>query len=352
MASVRGIFANLAPIRVGGTADYGSEFTRALGWCQSATICTGYVAAESLVELRQLVETFTNVKSFNLIVGMAKFDGLTRQQIDALESIHTVLSNKKIGSVYIATAIPVHAKVSLFSDQSKQKTILGSSNLGSLTRATRQYEVDVCIEEDDVLMDQIESFLQLAILGSKPLQESRENIKVVPSGPHPLDNLNGVQKVPSSKIPKAVGYKFEIPVGVHAKSGLNVFFGKGRKSLDGRMLPRPWYEVELIVPKEVTSAPGYPNREVHDGIFAVITDDGFKFSCKTSGDYSKNFRSYGDLETLGRWIKGKLEQAGVLELGEIATEETLVRYGRSSLSLAQTEVDGVWYLDFARPENV
>ena len=65
-----------------------------------------------------------------------------------------------------------------------------------------------------------------------------------------------------------------------------------------------------------------------------------------SGDYSKNFRSEDDLKTLGRWIKGRLENAGVLRPGERITDETLARYGRSSLKMSKIKDTGAWYLDF------
>ena len=36
----------------------------------------------------------------------------------------------------------------------------------------------------------------------------------------------------------------------------------------------------------------------------------------------KNFRSAHDLKILGRWIKGQMENAGALKLGDKVTEET------------------------------
>ncbi len=44
-------------------------------------------------------------------------------------------------------------------------------------------------------------------------------------------------------------------------------------------------------PKNVTSQEGYPQSKTEDAVFTVITDDGWSFKCKVSGDYSKNFRS-------------------------------------------------------------
>ena len=70
---------------------------------------------------------------------------------------------------------------------------------------------------------------------------------------------------------------------------LMLFFGKGREAKNGLVKPRHWYEVELIVPKNITEQNGYPKAKTDDAIFDVITDDGWSFKCKVSGDYSKNF---------------------------------------------------------------
>lgn len=114
----------------------------------------------------------------------------------------------------------------------------------------------------------------------------------------------------------------------------------------GVIQPRHWYEVELIVPSIVTSLAGYPQKETPGAVFDVITDDGWKFSCKVSGDYSKNFRSEDDLKILGKWIKGRLENAGVLEVGQPVTPETFQQYGRDNFSLTKMGSGNLWYLDF------
>ena len=126
----------------------------------------------------------------------------------------------------------------------------------------------------------------------------------------------------------------------------SAFFGKGRESRNGIVKPRHWYEVELIVPKSVAGQPGYPRSKTPEAEFDVITDDGWKFKCKVSGDYSKNFRSEGDLTILGKWLKGRLENDGVLKVGFPVTAQTLRNYGRSSFSLIKTSLPNIWYLDF------
>lgn len=110
--------------------------------------------------------------------------------------------------------------------------------------------------------------------------------------------------------------------------------------------PRHWYEVELIVPKSITAQNGYPQESTPEAIFDVVTDDGWSFKCKVSGTNSKNLRSEGDLKILGKWLKGRLENAGVLKVGDPVRRETLKQYGRDTFTLTKTIKPGVWYLDF------
>jgi len=141
---------------------------------------------------------------------------------------------------------------------------------------------------------------------------------------------------PSSKIDDAT------------RSNLNTFNGKGRENQQGFVMPRSWYEVELIVPKSVTCQPGYPqsDKSGSGGVIDVVTDDGWSFSCKVSGDSSKNLRSEKDLKILGKWLKGRLENASALKTGELCTQETLDRYGREDFTLAKVKGQDLWYLDF------
>jgi hypothetical protein len=118
--------------------------------------------------------------------------------------------------------------------------------------------------------------------------------------------------------------------------------------VQGYEIPRSWYEVELIVPKQITESSEYPKADSdgEGGVFQVITDDGWSFKCKVSGDFSKNLRSEGDLKILGKWIKGRLENSGALNPGDIVTNKTFEIYGRSYMTLSKIDGDDRWLLDF------
>ena len=98
------------------------------------------------------------------------------------------------------------------------------------------------------------------------------------------------------------------------------------------------------MPKKITISPYYP--KAGDGNVTVYTDDGWKFDCLISGTNSKNFRASGDLQILGKWIKGRLENYGALKVGESVTEGILRKYGRNSFKLIATDDPKIWWLDF------
>ena len=164
-----------------------------------------------------------------------------------------------------------------------------------------------------------------------------------------LEGRNGVERVLSGELQKVrdeqTKLSFSIPLKTELKSNLNAYFGKGRASSATKAIrPRAWYEVEVIVSSEITKQRGYPKA---DAPFTVYTDDGWKFRCKVSGDYSKNFRSEDDLQTLGRWVKGRMEAAGALKVGELVTAPMLQKYGKDRLVLTATRNPDVWFLDFS-----
>jgi hypothetical protein len=172
------------------------------------------------------------------------------------------------------------------------------------------------------------------------LLEGHENVKLCPS-----DEV--VQIVSNT-----TSVEFDIPIKPYEeapRSNVNAYFGEGRKNQRGFVQPRHWYEVELIVPKTITDDPNYPKAgyPLTESIITVYTDDCWKFDCKISGTNSKNFRSCDDLKILGKWIKGRLENAGALEVGNPLTKAVLQSYGRDSIKMKGTNNPNVWYLDFS-----
>lgn len=315
-------------------------------------IAVGYITSDSLAELQKLVELNT-LKSLNLTIGMHYLEHFTKIEYNAALKLNDFLIENNCGEVRLVTPFRYHGKLYSYSnEQGAFAGIIGSNNLSSIVNGgTRVYESAVLVDDKDMACQMYE-FIE------KLVQTSTDNIRYLQINTfrevNPLlEGHEYVKKMKSYDVAEVMsqctGPSFDIPIKpyeVSPQSNLNVFFGKGRESQNGLIKPRHWYEVELIVPKDITGQNGYPKAKTDDAMFDVVTDDGWSFKCKVSGDYSKNFRSEGDLKILGKWLKGRLENAGVLKVGDPVTKETLKQYGRDTFTLTRTAKQGVWYLDF------
>lgn len=317
-----------------------------------AVVAVGYASHDALMYLARLLELHPS-KSLTLCIGLARFEGLTRSQREAAVALDKRLRDCDQGGVVIAHQAPFHGKVSVFHQGGRiTSAILGSSNLGALVpqnSESRSVEVDIRIEEQS-FVQQLGSFVQRLVTElSVSLEAVLDQIQVIPNTNTELNFATDV--IVDDAGEEAEAYRrlsevqFEIPLKDTPKSNLNTFFGAGRN-----LRPRHWYEVELILPKEVRTNPKFPKDD-----FLVRTDDGYLFACKTSGDEGKNLRSRGDLTVLGRWIKGRMEAEGCLRVGDPVTRDSLLAYGRTSLMMSDTgeqrwvgdELLEVWFLDFS-----
>jgi hypothetical protein len=340
--------SNYQPLKTNGKRFSDVFFDLFVNRSTATKIASGYISEESVADLINLYETGYN-KPLNLIAGMHYFEGFSYGQYNALIRLSSILDSKNLGGVFIANVMKYHGKVYSFYESNKYMSIIGSSNLTKIAlakenAAERVYDTDLFIHDDSITVE-IDKFitdLQDKLCANlKNINES--DIKIVEIE-NLFDNYLSVEKISAQNIPNEfTDIAFDIPLKAEEKSNLNCYFGKGRHNFaNGSILPRDWYEIEIIVPSKITASKNYPQNQQ----FWVITDDGYKFECKTSGDYSKNFRSAADLKILGRWVKGRLENRRVLKTGEKVTEKTLTDYKRDSIRLVKTRIPNTWYLDF------
>ena len=343
------LFSNLSPLKTD-FRKYADVFREYLKNSDSMQIASGYISTDSVVDLKNIIEA-NNRPKLNLCVGMHYFEGLSPVQLDSLQQLDCVLRNRRLGSVSMVTTFPFHGKLVSFSRSNTViGSILGSSNLSNIIEGQRQYEAD-CFFADSDESAEINNFIDKLIDAAAQPLGTLEIKPVLPENNLLKDQL-GVTRLRDGQLKdfeaQLDDVEFDIPLkgDVSQRSGLNASFGRGRINKQGFILPRSWYEVELIVPKDITEKFGYPKANSETAQFDVITDDGWRFRCKVSGDYSKNFRSEDDLKILGCWIKGRLENAGVLRPGEKITDTILARYGRKSLRMVKVKDTSLWYLDF------
>lgn len=349
---MRLLTSNFPPVRTSHPS-YSEVFFELLSSADEACVATGYVSEESVADLTSTIVVNGGPK-LTLFVGMHLFDGISQNQYNGLSNLHRVLSERNLGAVAIAHMFPFHGKASVFTKEARIiGALAGSSNLSNIVPGNhRQYEIDHHIEPGIDAQHIHDLLRRLVVDTSIPFNEAEFNI--LHRQPLSLAHIDGVDQVEQSQVDEMkqrVEFSFEIPLKADGapKSNLNTFQGKGRANQQGYVIPRSWYEVELIVPKSITVHPEYPQADASGsrGVFSVVTDDGWTFRCKVSGDFSKNLRSEHDLKILGRWIKGRLENAGALMPGEPVTNAILQRYGRDSLTLSKIVGSDKWLLDFS-----
>ena len=342
------LFSNNPPLKTR-CSEFYQAFIKTLNYADALDIAVGYVSADSLAELKRMVE-MNAIQRLDLIIGMHYIDKFTKPQYNAAMNLHNFLTENHCGAVRLVTPFRFHGKMYLGSKNSQPFAgIIGSNNLSSIVEGgSSVYEASVLINEPHAMQTMMQFIADLKNRATRPISECEitEFNAVNPV----LDGQEGVSRATAKEYAEAyaakTGVSFEIPIKTEEKSNLNAYFGKGREGHNGVVIPRHWYEAELIVPVDITRKPHYPQAQTAEAIFDVITDDGYKFKCKVSGTNSKNFRSEGDLRILGRWLKGRMENDDVLHGGEMVTDRVLTDYGRKTLTFAQTTDPSLWLLDF------
>ena len=315
---------------------------------KNVTIASGYT---SLDVIHEYYENFISIAKSGgvskLLLGMAFYEGLTEKKLKALNKLNTELQkfDHKSG-VYVTNGRRYHGKVYHFQAQTYSQIYVGSSNF-SYSGIKGNIECIIPVIEKDQKIT-LEKFLDDLFSPSYSIKIDQAEI-TIPSKKTVISNKvdrewKALQKfdpktIDTSKLPKFV---FPLArVAEEEKSNLNVYFGKGRLNRKtGIIKPRPWYEIELIANKDLTSQPYYPR-----GDFLAYTDDGLIIPLRTQGDYYKNIRSRKSLQILGIWLKGKLEHSGALRKYEPVTLDTLEEYGNDKLTFYKIE-EGKFYLEF------
>ncbi len=339
------LLSNKHPANFPGIKSSNEIFVDYLRDSDSITMATGYISSDSLIELSKIVE-INHKPKIELMIGMHYFEGFTRSQYEAASSLNQILTSKSLGGIFLSNTRKFHGKMYYFDGQLiSPAIIIGSSNLDScISKNPMNYEADVLITESEDVK-KYNAYLK-SLIGNLSVPFDSVVIDSFIEKNTLLENQYGVEKVDPVLLTEIktnlTGVEFKLPIKTEPKSNLNAFFGKGRVNKKGFVTPRPWYEVELIVSNSITQKSDFPYCKEFD----VITDDGWKFKCKTSGDFSKNLRSNDDLKILGKWLKGRLESANCLKVGEPVTDQVLDNYGRSYINLAKTNVVNLWFLSF------
>ena len=300
-------------------------------------IATGFISNDSIAALKQLIEFREGELKLSLFIGMNYIEGFTETQYKAIKELDCYLTSNNLGRVLLSPKALFHGKMySFMNEEECLASFVGSSNLGSFVGTSQN------LIEADVLFPQtegkkIDDFItRITTTLGKELSVLPPP-KFIPVDSRLLDGYSNVTKLSKAAVESEMnlltGDYVEIPLKTEAKSNLNAYFGRGK--IKGKYSPRGWYEVEIIVGKNLKNRDLLPDK--HNGSFTVITSDGYEFECSRQGDNSKNLRSEKDLKILGRWIKGQMENCGALEIGKPVTDETLTVFGKRNLRLEKTQ---------------
>ena len=326
----------------------------------SIEIAAGYISNASLTELDDMVEQY-GISHITLTIGMYFIEGMPEKSYHAAMKINEKWKEKGIGEIRLVRAFKYHGKLYSFLKGGECfATIIGSANMGVIkpdANNRRQYEI-ASLTEDPEECAEFLAFIE-------KLKEGRcsSNIADIPNVPLIREqnvSLDGVDRV-SQVAPGGVKLYFEhqtntsfvLPIKVPAfaerfmddnkhytKSNINVCYAAPRS----KRKSRDWYEVQMTVAKEITRLEGYPEK---NSPFFVVTDDGYWFKAHTTSDGNKQFSAVGDELLMGRWLKGRLAAAGLVEpvndsqldterLGMI-TKEMLEAYGCNAIVFSKTD---------------
>ena len=315
---------------------------------KNIVVASGYASADIIQEFKEdFVKIVENGGSAKLLLGMAFYEGLSQRKLDILNSLCMELNkfNNKSG-VYVTYTRRYHGKVYHFENGKEENIYVGSSNFSASGTAGN---IECTVPINDIsTKTKVKDFLNHLLSDEQSISILKADIIVPGSKKYinavSLSTLESLKRydaksIDVSKLPKFI-YPLE-RVAEKEKSNLNVYFGKGRlNKKKGTVKPRNWYEIELIANAKLISNPLYPK-----GDFLAYTDDGYIIPMKTQGSNSKNIRSKNSLLIFGKWLKGKLQKSGALQILTPVTNDVLIEYGNNKLTFSKI-ADGKYYMEF------
>ena len=373
------LYSNILPLGIDeGKRTFSEVFNECFQQADRIEIAVGYVSRASLEELDDMVEQYKTQK-INLTIGMYYVEGIPEGSYHTAIKINKKWNDAGIGEIRIVRALKYHGKLyAFYKGNVPIAAFVGSANLGVIKLEAsnrRQYEISSMTTEASEC-EEIMEFINR--LKTPDISANIAEISGMPLIYETNTSLTGIElvtQVPQSNVDfyrRCATYaSFLLPLKVPAyderhmddgkhytKSNINVCYAAPRS----KRKSRDWFETQLTVAKEITRIKGYPEKNVP---FYVVTDDGYWFKAHTTSDGNKQFSAVGDELIMGRWLKGRLAAAGLVnpvndtqldvDRNGMITREMLQEYGCDALYLkktGQTALDeegtplDVWMLSF------
>jgi len=326
--------------------NFGGDFKKAfidrLKTANRIIIASGYIGSSLIDELTPKLLQIAATGSCKILVGMIFHSGVSKKLEESIKTFDEELrKTNEDNGVYISR-VDYHGKIYWIDDD----IYIGSSNFSESGFKTNLECTSRITNPETIqkIKDYVNDLLgreTTAKLSSVELKKKQKHDVIKPSK---LLRDYKIEEVPDYEI---IGeMQIKLRVDKQPASSLNLYFDRGRKNQNNIYSPRPWYEVEITATKEERENPLYPVSERIDesknsrsGNFTAFIKEGleyFKIEMAVYSDFGKAIASSkdsGGRETLGRYIKGKLENAGLLKVGEQITSEILDSYGRDYIRL-------------------
>jgi len=334
--------------------NFKKQFLSSLRVASNLTVATGYFGASLIDELTPKLLTMSRRGLCRILVGMIYHGGVTKKQEDIIRNLDTELRTIDPNNGVYITRKEYHGKIYHIGDE----IYLGSSNFSeqgfkSRWECTAKINHNTTRTKALAYLDFLFNESTTVKLAAVELREKTSKVSVKAS--KLLEDYK-TETFPTSAI--ICELQIKLRVDNQPASSLNLFFDKGRKNQSGLYAPRPWYEVEITSSKSDRNDPCYPKSDLKSagmnsryGEFnAYIEEDGhyYKLKMTVASDFGKAIatsKKSGGRETLGRYVKGKLQAAGVLKIGERITSETLDTYGKDYITLKKID-DSNYILEF------
>lgn len=322
----------------GGT--FKKQFLHKLKKAKSLNIATGYFGVSLIEDLKSKIMSISKKGQCRILLGMIFHDGISFSQKQILEEIDNKLRNINPNNGIYISRKDYHGKIYKIDNE----IYVGSSNFSASGFHSRW---ECTVKVNNTLRNRTERYLEFLFSRDSTVKLDQVELRIKgrkKEKPSKSFKLQEVKKLPSTKILGEM--KIKLRVNQQPASSLNLFFDKGRKNPNGLYAPRAWYEVEITARSKETQNKYYPestllkpDKKSKRGEFdAYIEENGkiYKIPMVVTSDNGKAIMSRaeaGGREVLGRYIKGKLESAGVLKFGERITQTTLEEYGNDSITL-------------------
>lgn len=359
------LFTNVPPLRVSEDKTIRANIKNCINQSDKVVIAVGYFSVNGIDALDRWIHE-ANIKEITLIGGMYSVEGIPASVYNKIIDVNQKWQSEGIGRILLVNNMNYHGKLYTFwRDGHIFKSIIGSANLGAIapTSSTqRQYELATFVtgKNDNLELEKhlakLEKFTTSGGEIDGKFKKVHERIAL-------LEGIDGVTTLTNSSVndysKATTDTVLRIPIkaphyedrfkdndrNCYTHSNINVCYGRGRKGKNGKIQPRNWFEIQITCARKLINLENYPKTTKP---FFIVTDDNYMFEAHTTSANHKQLSAYGSDRVLGRWIKGRLVAAGLLQAYDnssqdknrdgMVTDEMLERSKMKVLELHKTSM--------------